>query len=167
MSKKSRNISKRKFTARYLFYKSALPEQINDDMAQTCYELKGYEDKLEVLQKAYEIVTTRFEGGRVKTFSKLYDLVSTSTEDLWNRTGFVHCTNQNYLLTLLLVSTGKFSEDEIKPKWTFIWFCSPHQYLKVKVNDEYINVDCWARHYGIKFGKYAKGFNTSILKKFA
>jgi hypothetical protein len=86
---------KRKFTARYLFYKSALPEQISDDIAETCHELKGYEDKLEVLQKAYEIVTTRFEGGRVKTFSKLYDLVSTSTEDLWNRTGFVHCTNQN------------------------------------------------------------------------
>jgi hypothetical protein len=92
--------------------------------------------------------------------TKIGHLFSSGIEDLWNRSGFLHCTNQNYLLALLLVKSRKFTENDIEPKWTLLWGLSPHQYLKVKVGDNYKNIDAWAARYGIGFGRYAHGFHT-------
>lgn len=158
----------RQLHAYYLFHKSPLPGHLSESINSAVEELKGVRDSEEYLRKAYDIVTTRYIGGRVKTFSRLTDLLSSSVEDLWNRSGFMHCTNQNYLLSLLLVRGGHFEQSDISPKWTVQWLFMPHQYLKIRLKDgQYINVDCWARHYGIPFGKFATGFNSTKRRSFA
>ena len=65
------------------------------------------------------------------------------------------------------MKSGLFIQDDITPKWTFIWHIAPHQYLSVKIQGKSYNVDCWARHYGVEFGSYAKGFNSTVRKSFA
>ncbi|NLC31349.1 MAG: hypothetical protein GX765_04845 [Candidatus Moranbacteria bacterium] len=78
---------------------------------------------------------------------------------LWNQDGFLHCTNINYLARILLIESGFFKEEDIVLKWTLVWYISPHQYLRVKmIDDEFINVDIWAKNYKIEFGDYARGF---------
>ena len=146
--------------AYYLFGKSKLPEELSEEIRSTVERLKKLETKEQILKEAYKEVTTRYSGGKVATFLKLYNIVSSGAEDLWNRSGFMHCTNQNYLLTILLVKSGSFAEEDIKPKWTLLYGFSPHQFLKVKTNDRYIDVDAWARTYGIKFGDHAHGLHV-------
>lgn len=154
--------------AYYLFSKTPASEEVAireiDDVAT---QLKEHRTKEQYLKAAYDYVTTHYESGRVSTILRLFELYSTSLEDLWHRKGFMHCTNQNYLLALLLVRSGFYTESDIKLKWTLIGFYSPHQYLKVRVADnQWIEVDCWARHYGIGFGGHAHGFNTTLRRSF-
>lgn len=148
----------------YLFDKSSLPAEIDEGISDSLSTLSNISEKSEYLRATYDIITSKYEGGRVKTLGKLFDLFSDGVQSLWNRSGFMHCTNQNYLLTLLLVRGGLFKEKDIIPRWTLIWFFSPHQYLEVKVGDETINIDAWGKTYGIPFGDYAHGFNTKLWK---
>lgn len=154
--------------AYYLFGKTPLPKELNTEIVEALGQLKACHDKETYLRQAYDVITHRYQASRFKTLVRLVDLFSEGVNDIWNRTGFLHCTNQNYLLTLLLVKGGLFSEKDITPKWTRIWLFSPHQYLSVRLSpSRSINVDCWARHYGVPYGTYARGFNSSRLKSFA
>src|SRR5688500_8559431 len=125
----------KKLKAHYLLGKTELPEEICEEITAVLRDLKPITDKEEYLKSAYDVVSSRFEGSRIKTISRAFDLWATGAEDLWNRSGFMHCTNQNYLLTLLLVKSGLFTEDDIRTRWTTIWIFSPHQYLEVSVRE--------------------------------
>jgi hypothetical protein len=157
----------KKLEAHYLFRKTPLPQDISREITSELEILNKLPTKELYLKEAYHLITTHYESGRINTFLKIYELLSTGAQDLWNRSGFVHCTNQNYLLSLLLVKGGRFKESDIRPKWTLISYFSPHQYLTVRVSDNtWVKVDCWARHYGIRYGDYAHGFNTTLFKSF-
>ena len=70
------------------------------------------------------------------------------------------CTQQNYVLRLLLVKSGKFKDSEIRIKWTLVAYISPHQYLQVKVGKgNWVNVDMWGSSKGVPFGDYSHGFH--------
>ncbi len=157
----------KKLEARYLFGKSALPLDVSSEMSEELARLQKCRTKELYLKEAYNLITTRYESGRVDTVLRIHELFSASTGDLWNRNGFLHCTNQNYLLAVLLVKGGHFRESDIRPKWTLIAYFSPHQYLKIRLDrDTWINVDCWGRHYGVRFGDYARGFNNTLFRAF-
>lgn len=156
-----------KLKAFYLFGKSPLPKDIDRGTQSILNELADVTDKTEYLQRAYDLITRHYRGERQKTFSRIWELFSQGIEDLTNRSGFMHCTNQNYILSNVLVKSGLFSESDIRLHWTSIWYITPHQYLEVTIGSRKYFVDCWARHYGIPFGSYARGFNTSIRRSFA
>ena len=145
-----------------------MPEELQGSIEAQIRLISGIDSKEDTLRNAYDTISNRYVGGRLETFTRLHDLFSESVQDIWNRTGFLHCTNQNYLLALILVKSGRFRAEDVQPKWTMIWYCSPHQYLRVRVgNDHWVDVDPWARHYGISFGEHAKGFNTTLLRAVA
>ena len=154
----------KKMKAYYLLRKSPLPVDLSKEIQGVLSSLGNNKGNETYLKAAYNVITTRYQGGRIKTFSRLLDLFSTSTQDLWNRMGFLHCTNQNFLLSLLLVRSGRFQEKDIKPKWTLMWFLIPHQYLRINLGSKVANVDPWAKGYGVPFGQHAKGFNSSIKR---
>lgn len=154
--------------AYYLFDKTPLPQNVGADIAHELTRLQELSSsKQEYLRTAYDSITTQHISGRLGTFLRAHELFSRGAEDLWGRTGFMHCTNQNYLLALLLVKGGFFDESDIRLRWTTVNYISPHQYLTIKVaDDKWVNVDCWGRHYGISYGNYAHGFNATPLKSF-
>jgi hypothetical protein len=153
--------------AYYLFGKTPLSVGVDKETKQILIELEDVTDREQYLRLAYDRVTRAFDAERGKTFTRIGELFSSGLSDLMNRTGFMHCTNQNFVLANLLVKSGLFTESAIRLKWTAIWYCSPHQYLEIKADGKIFAVDCWARHYGIPFGSYAKGFNTTVAKSFA
>lgn len=156
-----------KLHAYYLFGPSPLPTELCVEIDAEIRQLSKIQNKEQYAKEAYNIITTRYDSDRIHTVLKAFDLFSASLQDLWNRTGFMHCTNQNYLLALLLIKGGHFTEADIKRKWGLIAYCSPHQYLQVRVStNKWIDIDCWARHYGIGFGGHATGFNTTLRKSF-
>ncbi|MDD5083858.1 MAG: hypothetical protein PHT88_02875 [Candidatus Moranbacteria bacterium] len=134
---------------------NALP----DGMRHIIDELKQSASQEECLKKAYVILTKKYHGERIRTYRNLFDIFKRDLDTLWNKSGFLHCTNINYLLRTLLVQSAFFTEDDIRLKWTLVWYVSPHQYLQVLVGSEWINVDIWAHAYGIGFGDNACGFH--------
>lgn len=150
--------------AYYVLGKSALPPHLEGEINKIIIELRKLKTKEQVLQRVYTIITKRYQGRRLHTMLKIFDLFSSSAQDLWNRTGFMHCTNQNFLIALLLIRSGKFKESDIKRKWTLYWGLTPHQYLDIKVQKSWIKVDGWSSAYGIGIGDYARWFHTGKPK---
>ncbi len=105
-------------------------------------------------------MTEKFRGYRFRTYTKIHLAFETNLGKLWQRTGFTHCHTMNYLLRVLLIKSGWFDDDDIKLKYSLVWYISPHQYLRVMVGEnKYLNVDVWNHHYGKRFGDYARGFH--------
>lgn len=153
--------------AYYLFRKSPIEQTLNDEILQHLNELSSIQQPEQYARAAYDLITTQYDSYRGKTLTRAHELWSRDLNSLWQRDGFLHCTNQNYLIALLLVHGKLFKTDDIKRRWTFIWFFSPHQYLRVRMPDgTWKNIDAWGRSYNVPFGKPAQGFNNSLRKKF-
>ena len=141
------------------FTKTSLPKQLPEEMNLIIEGLKKSATKEECLKKVYDLLSEKYRGYRIRTYIKIGEVFKKDLNFLWGRSGFLHCNNINYLVRIFLVKSGIFKEEDIILKWTLVWWISPHQYLRIKIGEnEFINVDIWGKHYGIKFGDYARGF---------
>ena len=137
-----------------------IPDKLPSVMLKTIEELKGSKDKRDCLNKAYNILITKYKGYKLRTYLLIHELFTMDLEKIWKRQGFLHCTSMNYVLKVLLIKSGFFNEEDIRDKWTLVWYISPHQYMQVRIGNEWINVDIWNSSYGIGLGDYAHGFHT-------
>tara|TARA_Y100000310_G_scaffold148238_1_gene147486 strand:- start:727 stop:1170 length:444 start_codon:yes stop_codon:yes gene_type:complete len=143
-----------------LFSKLRIPKKLPKGMQKAVEKLRKSKNKEDCLRKAYNILTKKYRGYHFRTYIRFFELFITDANKLWNKSGFLHCTNMNYLMRILLVKSGFFKENDITPKLTLIWYKSIHQYLNIKINrNKSINVDPWGKVYGIKFGDFAHGFH--------
>ncbi|MBU2561041.1 MAG: hypothetical protein KKD17_02005 [Nanoarchaeota archaeon] len=142
-----------------LFSKRPLPDSLPEGMLELIEGLKQCKGKEDCLKYAYGILTGKYRGYKLRVYFRFWELFRCDPFYWWPRSGFMNCTNLNYMLRTLLVKSGRFSESGIVPKLTVLYI-SPHQYFKVRVSkDRWVDVDCWAKAYGIGFGDYARGFN--------
>lgn len=142
-----------------LLLKTPIPNQLPKQMQETINELKKSLNKEDCLKHAYGILSAKYRGSRIKTYTKLFNVFSKDIDKMWSQTGFLHCTNMNYLIRTLLIKSGFFNDSDITLKWTMVWYISPHQYIQVIINNKKINIDIWGGSCGIKFGDYAHGFH--------
>jgi hypothetical protein len=141
------------------FYKTRIPEKLPIEMVGVIDDLKKFSSKEECLKNVYNFLSNKYQGNRIGTYLKLFEIFTKDISLLWKKDGFLHCTNINYLARILLTKSVIFEEGDIELKWTLIWWVSPHQYLRIRVSDsKFINMDIWAKKYGIEFGNYARGF---------
>ena len=139
----------------------AIPTTLPQDMQAVVAMLKQTTSQEQCLQEAYSLLTKKYHGNRMKTLLRFPDLFPRSIDEPWLRSGFLHCTNLNWILRTLLVNSGHFSAQDVRTRWTLLWFISPHQYLQIAMKDEEkINIDVWAKVYGIPFGDYAHGLHV-------
>lgn len=139
--------------------KTKIPDNLPAGLEIEIRRISASSDKEAYLQKAYDYLSARYRGGRMKTYALIHKAFQKDLEYLWEEPGFMHCTNMNFLLRTMLIKSGLFNEEDIHLKWTFVWFVSPHQYVQVDVGDRWIDVDIWAKRYGIEFGDHAHGFH--------
>jgi hypothetical protein len=142
-----------------LFFKTDIPETLPEEMRKIVDDLKKFSGQDECLRGAYAILSEKYRGYRAKTYLRFFEIFTHDPKKLWQRNGFMHCTNINYLLRILLVGSGFFKEEDIRLKWTQVWFVSPHQYVQVKIGGNWIDVDIWARPFEIKLGDHAHGWH--------
>lgn len=143
-----------------LFSKAGIPDEIPAGMQTAIKKFRRLKNKEECLRCAYDILAKKYRGKRWNTYTRFFKLFDTNLERIWNRGGFLHCTTLNYLLRILLVKSGFFKDEDLKLRWSMVWYISLHQYLKVRINPKrVINVDLWGKSYGIKFGDYSHGFH--------
>jgi hypothetical protein len=142
------------------FKKTKLPTEIPLALTTTIKQLSDCQSQTACLNLAYDILSQRFYGRRAKTYSQFWKVWQNNVETVWEKEGFLHCTNINFLLRFLLVKSGWFKDEEIKLKWTSYLFISPHQYVTVEADKKIITVDIWAKFIGIQIGDYAHGFHS-------
>ncbi|MDA3840453.1 MAG: hypothetical protein PF572_05150 [Patescibacteria group bacterium] len=142
-----------------LLVKKPAPEVLPNEMENLIVELKKSSGSEECLKKAYQILVDRYQGQRIKTYTRIFNIFYSDINYLWRQKGFLHCNNINYIMRAFLIKSNFFKEDDIKIKWTLVWYISPHQYLQVRINEKWVNVDVWAHSFGIKFGDRARGFH--------
>lgn len=143
-----------------MFSISRSPETIPEDMEKAVAFLKKQKTPQKCLIAAYTLLANKYYGSRIQTYTRFFSLFTRDIFVLWRANGFLHCTNINLLFATLLRRSGFFSEKDIVARWTNVWYISPHQYLSVKTELGWINVDIWGRRFGIRFGDYAHGFHT-------
>ncbi|HET9946541.1 MAG TPA: hypothetical protein VFQ63_00610 [Patescibacteria group bacterium] len=136
----------------YGFTKSSLPSKIPQRFQEVIEKLtKESSSQEEFLKKAYDYITTTYEGGRFKTFVYFY---YPFLNPFRFEKGFAQCNIQNYLLRTLLVRSKFFTEEDIRVRVVFLNFFT-HQYLQVRVGDTWLDIDPHAHSIGISFGKRA------------
>lgn len=142
------------------FSKKEIPEKLPEGMEEIVKKLKKSKNKEECLRKTYDLLTKKYRGDIIKTYSCLPRILVKDVNELWSKSGYLHCTHLNYLLRIFLVKSGFFKDEDIGLKWTLLGYISPHQYLEIRFSQNaFINIDVWANHYGIMFGDYAHGFH--------
>jgi hypothetical protein len=145
-----------------VFSKLPIPNSLPATMERVITELKRTKSKEECLRKAFFVIMTKYRGERFTTYTRFWRAFTKDIRKLWARSGFLHCQQQNYLLRVLLVRSGKFTEQDIKQRFMLYKGVSPHQYLQVNVGEkgeeEWVDVDPWAFHgAGLPLGRRAGG----------
>ncbi|MCC2631064.1 MAG: hypothetical protein K0S38_873 [Candidatus Paceibacter sp.] len=132
------------------FRKQSLPDTIPEDLKRKIQELNAQAiDDLDFLKKSYEYVTNLYTGSRIKTITKFWYAFE---NPIGHKPGFMPCTGQNYLLRLMLVKSGRFQDNDIQIK-TIPLNLFIHQYLRVKVEKDFIDVDPWSHFLNVPMGK--------------
>lgn len=132
-----------------------LPKEFEAYIRQIDSESSG---NLDFLRKSYEFVISRYKGSRVKTVTQFWKVFC---DPITEKPGFMPCTGQNYLLRLMLVKSGRFKESDVILKVVpFNLFI--HQYLRVRVNDMWMDVDPWSSFLGVPPGKKICNYRLRI-----
>ena len=147
-----------RFIVPYLGFKDdELPKDIPEDIINAVEKIKSKaESKRKFLELAYKYLGDKYYTGRLMTILK-FPYLFKDLNTVWGMRGFMPCTRSNFLMRIFLIKSGFFQEDEIRRRHIFCNFLI-HQYLRVKINNEWINVDVGEKQRGAPIGKYLKYF---------
>ena len=132
-------------------------EKISDNLQEKINELKTKaKNKREFLDLAYDYLGGRYRSERFNTVLKFHYMFK-NLDDIWSRQGFIPCNQSNFLMRIFLVKSGFFREDEIRKRHCFLNFV-PHQYLQIKIDNKWVDVDVGEKYRGMLIGKHLKYF---------
>jgi hypothetical protein len=134
------------------FGKDQLPHDLPPDMAEKINSIKNVsKNKNEFLLLSYKLIGKKYKTGRIQTLTKFWNLYK-NFKKVWISDGIMPCTQSNFILRIFLIKSGFFTEDEIKKKHSFLNF-SIHQYLKIKLDGKWVDVDVGEYQRGIRIGQ--------------
>lgn len=106
---------------------------------------------LEYLKNIYNFLTKKYYGDRVGSVLAINKSFKNTVE---RESGLLPCNIFNELFSSILIDSGRFDKQDINrvvvPLNFFI-----HQYLKVKINKEWVNIDPTYSKRGVVFGERA------------
>ncbi|OYT31462.1 hypothetical protein DRJ22_02085 [Candidatus Woesearchaeota archaeon] len=141
----------------FFLKKGEIPKNLPSGLEKEVKILSKTKSKLECLKKAFKFICDNFYGKSILFFLKFPRLFVADVFKLWNfrfgvGDGFLHCTQHNFLLRILLIKSKKFSEEDIR---LIDYVRRPfgfHQLLQVNVGGRWIDVDTYFFHSGFSFG---------------
>lgn len=145
------------------FEKESIPNITDPDLLEEIQNIKRQPTAYQAIQYAMELLSHKYQSLRFKSFSRFWRIHEKDPNKLWKRTGFLHCTQQNYLLRVLLVKGNKIQDENIKLGYSLVWNVSPHQFLIVKYKGENLALDPWNYDRGAHIDAYAAGFGMKKL----
>ncbi len=131
-----------------------IPKQLEDAIAQMESQSKT---PYEYIKQCSHYLLSQNHGGRFATVIRVQSLFERDVRTLLSRRGFMHCTQLNHLMRILLVRSKFFTDDDIRLQHTFVNF-NIHQYLQVRVAGQWYDVDLAGDWMGVPLGRHAWGF---------
>ncbi len=110
----------------FFFFKAPLTKITNQNLQQTINDLKKCSSAEVATKQALDILKAKYDSGTVRTYFYFWMAMQSDPNSLWDRKGFMHCTQQNHLLRLLLVESGQVEERDIRLGYSLIWYISIH-----------------------------------------
>jgi len=154
-----------RFIIPHLGYKKLpLPENIPVEWQKEIDLLKSKADSPEkFLDLTYNYLGEKYYSKSNSFFRRLRTFTNFSTlfiglDELYKRSGFMHCTQLNFLLRIFLVKSGFFKEEDIRLRHMFFDFFI-HQYAQVKLSKHWLAIDIFDYSNGLKIGKHLKTFS--------
>jgi len=139
----------------FIISPTVIPNKIPGGMEKAISDLKRkYRDKKQFLKKAFDFVNKRYQSYPLGFFRYPLRMFMTDLNTLWKTTGFQSCVNQNYILKAMLIKSKRFKKSDIKTIPTTGLVFWPHQYLRVKTSNKWIDVDLWGADVGFKWGEH-------------
>ncbi len=145
------------------FVKHELEHVTNPGLMLAIQRVKHSPSLEKAMERALYILSDKYQSKRFETYVFFKKLYETDPNKLWERSGFMHCTQQNYLWQTLLVKSGWLKDDQIELGFSLVWYISPHQFLKVNLPTGQIAIDPWNYYHGVPMGQYASGFGSKSL----
>jgi len=128
-----------------------MPEYFMKDIEEINLASK---DNFGYLEKSYNYLSDKYYGSKTELFTRW----QRAFDDIFvHKTGFIPCNVFNELLRTMLIKSGRFEDKDIKKRVTILNFFI-HQYLQVKVNNKWVDVDLEYKKMGVPFGKHASIF---------
>lgn len=132
------------------FRKAPLPVDIPAHLRETIARLDAEaSDDLDFARRAHAYLSAKYTGSRIRTVTNFWRAFQDPTRIT---SGFLPCTCQNQLLRILLVRSGRFTDDDVElcavPLNLFV-----HQYVRLNVAGKGIDIDPWSAFLGVPFGK--------------
>lgn len=138
--------------------KEKIPERLPKEMEEALKSIKKKnKTKKDVAKACFDIVVKRYPGKRIFFFTHPHKLFYKDINKIWADKEFQPCTIQGYVLRVMLIKSGYFTEDDIKLCHSFVDFVI-HLSIKVNIDGEWVNMDPWGYKSGVPYGKYASGF---------
>lgn len=133
----------------------------NPRLKQVIKKLNKIKNKEKFAKAAFLYVTRNYHPSDPITFLfHLPKLFWHNQNKIIESPGFAYCHVQNLMLKTILLESKRFKQPEIKTKINFTTVL--HQYLQVKIKNNWVEMDPWGYRKGIPFGKH---LNTiSFLK---
>lgn len=132
-------------------FETKIPNWLKKDIDRM--NKKNVTDK-KFLRTAYDYVTSRYYCSRFETITKFnYNFHS----PFRHKKGHLPCTLMNEILRRILIYSGRFSDSEIQVK-VVPFNMIVHQYLKVKINGKWMDIDPGGKSLGKEYGKHAAWF---------
>jgi hypothetical protein len=123
------------------FKKYPAPRDLPDEVRLAIAELeKRSFDQRSYLQAAYDFVRSRWHSERFKTITELPLAFRTDLKEIWQKSGYAHCTSINFILYALLANSKFFTPGDIRLRHT-IFNLMIHQYLRVRVGKDWLDVE--------------------------
>jgi hypothetical protein len=147
----------------HFFEKEKIPSIAHPDLLKAIDQIKSCASIEEAMKTALQLLSSKYKSKRFETYIFFYKWFEKDPNKLWQRSGFLHCTQQNYLFRVLMVKSGWLKDFQIDIGYSLVAYVSPHQYLKVYLKECPIAVDPWNFGMGVPLGKYAAGFGSKSL----
>jgi len=145
----------RLFVPHYGFREAEIINNIPKDFLDEIENINSIpNNNFDFLKNSYDYLTSKYYGSKIELFTKWYyafDGVFT------HKTGFIPCNVFNELLRIMLIKSGRFDGKDIRKRVTFLNLFI-HQYLQIKVNGKWVDVDMEYKNMGVVFGKHASIF---------
>ncbi len=110
----------------------------------------------EFLKLTYDFIGSKYRSERFNTVLK-FGYLYKNINEVWRMNGYMPCPQTNYLVRIFLIRSGWFKDEDIRKRYIFVNFV-PHQYLQVRVNGQWIDLDVGEKRRGFPLGKHLKYF---------
>ena len=133
-----------------------LPIELPKELKEEIKKLDKIKDNKAFIIEALNYMKNNFQSNSILLFIKLHRHYYKQISKILEKKGFFPCHIQVFILLLILIKSKRFEQGDIQVHYA-VYNGIIHEYLKVRLNNKWVDVDPWGYLKGVPFGYYSMG----------